>query len=98
MTVIEQVLQQQIEALRASAAFDAAAAERAAESLARADMLQGELDAYRATLPAVEIPETEPAESTELQPALTADAEPAETTEPAPLYAQLLAETTTDHP
>ncbi|QKY80428.1 hypothetical protein JTF57_gp16 [Microbacterium phage PoRanda] len=91
MTLIEDVLSEQIAALRASAGLfvrqraDAlaaaeAAAVQAAGADARAAALQAELDAYRELLPAPEIPETEPA-----------DEPPADETTP-PLYQQLLTE------
>ncbi|AXC34899.2 hypothetical protein SEA_VITULAELIGANS_16 [Microbacterium phage VitulaEligans] len=91
MTLIEDVLSEQIAALRASAGLfvrqraDAlaaaeAAAVQAAGADARAAALQAELDAYRELLPAPEIPETEPA-----------DELPADETTP-PLYQQLLTE------
>ncbi|QPL14308.1 hypothetical protein SEA_JERKY_16 [Microbacterium phage Jerky] len=91
MTLIEDVLSEQIAALRASAGLfvrqraDAlaaaeAAAVQAAGADARAAALQAELDAYRELLPAPEIPEDVPA-----------DELPADETTP-PLYQQLLTE------
>ncbi|QKY79146.1 hypothetical protein SEA_HERNANDEZ44_16 [Microbacterium phage Hernandez44] len=91
MTLIEDVLSEQIAALRASAGLfvrqraDAlaaaeAAAVQAAGADARAAALQAELDAYRELLPAPEIPEDAPA-----------DELPADETTP-PLYQQLLTE------
>ncbi|QJD53914.1 hypothetical protein SEA_BROKMONSTER_16 [Microbacterium phage BrokMonster] len=77
MTLIETVLQEQIAQLTMQAEFGAAAAAQAAAAGEKAAALQIELDAYRATLPAPEIPDepTEPAPD-----------------EPAPIYDELQAQ------
>ncbi|QGJ97475.1 hypothetical protein JTF52_gp16 [Microbacterium phage Azizam] len=83
MTLIETVLQEQIALLTMQAEFGATAAAQAAAAGERAAALQIELDAYRATLPAPEIPDA-PAEPTEP----TAPAPD----EPAPIYDELQAQ------
>lgn len=85
MTLIETVLAEKIAQLRMQAEFGAAAAAQAVEAGQQADELQAELDAYRATLPAPEIPEAEPAPET----AEPADELPASG---APIYDELQAQ------
>lgn len=74
MTLIETVLQEQIAQLTMQAEFAETAAAQARAAGERAAALQIELDAYRATLPAPEIP-AEPA--------------PEQPAEDAPIYDEL---------
>ncbi|QGH78536.1 hypothetical protein JTF54_gp16 [Microbacterium phage Kaijohn] len=89
MTLIETVLVEQIAQLRMAADFNAQAAANAARDLARADELQAALDDYRATLPAPEIPDDEPAPEPAPETAEPADELPASG---APIYDELQAQ------